>query len=294
MNDNTRGILFMVLAMAVLIGSDMVVKRLAEGMPLFEVICLRHIVMTLCLGAMAWRERGFARRLGGGARALVGVRTLGEVGIVMFYMLALTLMPMGTATALFQLQPLAVTLAAAVFLSQPIGPRRIAVIAVGFSGVLLIVPPGTGEAGQGAFGPGALFVLLAVVCVCLRDISTRALGPGVPAVVLAFLASAALLVVSFVAMQIRGGWVPVSPAQLGGIGLGAALLMAGYLAMVHAMRTGDIAVIAPFRYVSLVFGLLGGFVLFGEVPRPAMLLGGAIIVSSGIYTFLRERQLQRR
>jgi len=287
MNDNTRGILFMILAMATMLTSDTVVKSVAQDLPLFQIIFIRHIFMTIGLGVMALRDGGFQFRPTAGQARLISLRTVGEVGIVCFYMTALTMMPLGTGTALFQLQPLAVALAAAIFLAQPIGPRRLIAIIVGFGGVLLIVRPGTE-----AFSLGAVLTLLAVVCVCLRDISTRILGATVPASVLAVMGSTALLVLSFAIMMVQGNWAPMSLAQFGLIFAGALFLMVGYLAMVFAMRFGDIAAISPFRYVALVFGILYGFLFFGEVPQPIMLLGAFIIVASGLYSFLRERKVR--
>lgn len=289
MNDNTRGILYMVLAMATMLTSDVVVKAVAQQIPVFQVIFIRHIFMTIGLAVLVWRDGALGWRPEAGEAGLIGLRSLAECGVIGFYMIALTLMPMGMATAIFQLQPLAVTLAAAVFLAQPIGPRRMMAIVVGFGGVLLIARPGTD-----AFGPGAALVLLAVVSVCLRDISTRKLGANVPATVLAFVGSVALLVLSGAVMLFERNWVPVSAAQLGLIFTGAVFLLVGYLAMVFAMRFGDIAAISPFRYVSLVFGILYGFLFFGEVPQPLMLAGAAIIVASGVYTFMREQALRAR
>ncbi|WP_171060973.1 DMT family transporter [Poseidonocella sp. HB161398] len=285
MNENTRGIVFMVIAMATMLSSDTIVKAVAEDLPLFQVIFIRHVFMTAGLAVLALRDGAARMRPTPREGRLIGLRTLGECGVVCFYLVALTLMPMGTATAMFQLQPLAVTLAAAVFLSQPVGPRRILAIAIGFAGVLLIVRPGSD-----AFGPGAVFVFLAVAAVCLRDITTRLLGAAVPATALAALASAALLAISFAATLVRGEWVPVTAPQFGLILLGAGFLLAGYVAMVLAMRFGEIAAIAPFRYVSLVFGLGYGALFFGEVPQPAMLLGAAVIVASGVYAFMREQR----
>lgn len=279
----------MILAMATMLTSDTVVKNVAQDLPLFQIIFIRHIFMTVGLGVMAFRDGALRFRPTPRQTRLVTLRTIGECGIVCFYMTALTMIPLGTGTALFQLQPLAVTLAAALFLAQPIGPRRLLAIFVGFGGVLLIVRPGTE-----AFGLGAVFTLLAVVCVCLRDITTRILGASVPASLLAVMGSTALLLLSFALMMAEGNWMPVSLPQLGLIFSGAAFLLVGYLAMVFAMRFGDIAAISPFRYVALVFGVLYGFLFFGEIPEPIMLLGAVIIVASGLYTFLRERTLRAK
>ncbi len=289
MNDNTRGIIFMVLAMAMMLTSDTVVKALSDEMPLFQIIFIRHLLMTAGLAALAVRDGALQVRPTGREKRLLGLRTLGECGAICFYMFALSMMPIGTATAIFQLQPLGVTLAAAIFLAQPIGPRRLVAIAIGFSGVLLIARPGSD-----AFGPGATFVLAAVSSVCLRDICTRLLGASLPATLMAALGSAALLVLSFAVMLVRGDWVAVSLPQFGLILAGASFLLVGYTAIVLAMRFGDVAVISPFRYISLVFGILYGFLFFGEIPEPAMLAGALIIVSTGIYTFLRERMAHKR
>lgn len=275
----------MVIAMATMLSSDAVVKTVATELPLFQIIFIRHVLMTAGLAYLVYRDGAYRCRPNKRDARLIGQRCLGEVLIICFYATALTLMPLGEATAIVQLQPLAVTLAAVVFLGQPIGARRLLAIAVGFGGVLLIVRPGSE-----AFSPAALLVLAAVASVCLRDISTRLLGPTIPATLLAALGSAALLLVSLGLMLAQGGWQPVTLAQLGLISLGAAALLAGYLAMVHAMRLGEMAVISPFRYVSLVIGIVIGAVFFGESPEIWTLLGGAIIVASGIYTFLREAQ----
>ncbi|WP_424930840.1 DMT family transporter [Amaricoccus macauensis] len=285
MNDNTRGIMFMVLAVTMMLTSDTVLKFVAQDLPLFQIIFIRHLFMTAGLVALAMRDGAHKVRPSRRQTRLLTLRTLGECSVICFYMYALAMMPLGTATAIFQLQPLAVTLAAVVFLSQPIGPRRLIAIIIGFSGVLLIVRPGTE-----AFGPGAILVLLAVGGVCLRDISTRILGPSLPATMMAAIASAALLVLSLAVMLVRGGWAPVSASQLGLIFCGACFLLVGYTAIALAMRFGDIAAISPFRYVSLVVGLIYGFVIFGEVPDVLMLAGALIIVSTGIYTFVREHR----
>jgi len=285
MNENSRGMLFMIPAMSTMLTSDAVVKRVAQELPLFQIIFIHHIFMTNGLGVMAWRDGGFRFRPAGQQTRLIGLRTIGEIGIVCFYMTALTMIPLGTGTALFQLQPLAVALAATIFLAQPIEPRRLLAIIVGFGGVLLIVRPGTE-----AFSLGAVLTLLAVTCVCLRDITTRILGASVPASVLAVMGSTALLILSFGIMMVQGNWAAMTMAQFALIFAGALFLMVGYLAMVFAMGFGDIAAISPFRYVALVVGILYGFLFFGEVPKPIMLVGASVIVASDLYSFLRERK----
>jgi drug/metabolite transporter (DMT)-like permease len=82
-------------------------------------------------------------------------------------------------------------------------------------------------------------------------------------------------------------------AQLAQVGAAGAFLIVGYLCAVTAMRWGDIGVVAPFRYPSLLWAIVLGFAAFGELPDGWTLVGSAIVVASGIYTLLRERQKRR-
>jgi len=89
------------------------------------------------------------------------------------------------------------------------------------------------------------------------------------------------------------GWDPVSPAE-GAKVLGAGLfLIVGYLTSVSAMRHGDIGMVAPFRYTSLLWAIVLGLVVFGDLPDGWTFLGAAIVVGAGLFTLWRERRLRR-
>ena len=89
------------------------------------------------------------------------------------------------------------------------------------------------------------------------------------------------------------GWIAMDMAQLAQVGAAGAFLIVGYLCAVTAMRWGDIGVVAPFRYTSLLWAIVLGFAAFGELPDGWTMVGSAIVVASGIYTLLRERQKRR-
>ena len=90
-----------------------------------------------------------------------------------------------------------------------------------------------------------------------------------------------------------GGWAAVSPGQGLSI-LGAGLfLIAGYLSAVTAMRWGEIGLVAPFRYTSLLWAIVLGWVAFSDLPDFWTLIGSGIVVAAGIFTLLRERALNR-
>jgi len=89
-------------------------------------------------------------------------------------------------------------------------------------------------------------------------------------------------------IPVLGGWQPVSATSLGHLLLASVLVLVGYQSVILAMRTGEISFVAPFRYTSLIFSSLLGFFFFAEVPDSWMLVGAAIVIASGLYTFYRE------
>jgi len=180
-------------------------------------------------------------------------------------------------------QALAVTLAAAAFMGEPVGWRRYVAIGVGFAGVLVIARPGTD-----GFNVYALWALASVGCIVLRDLSTRRLSPDTSALGVSLVTSAALTLVAGLA-ALFGDWAPIAPAHFALLGIAAVGLLVGYVFSVHAMRRGDIGFVQPFRYSLLVFAIINGIVLFGEWPDVWTLVGAAMVAGTGLYTLHRER-----
>jgi S-adenosylmethionine uptake transporter len=288
LSDNTRGVLLMMASMACFTLNDACMKGVGEELPLFQAILIRGTLTTVLLVLLARAMGGLRFDLPRRDWGLVALRTVGEIGAAYFFITALFQMPLANVTAIIQTIPLAVTLAGALFLREPLGWRRLTAILVGFSGVLLIVRPGT----EG-FTVYSVYALISVVFVTIRDLATRRLSPGVPSFTVAI--SAAAGVALFGAAGTAGSdWVPVT-SRAGLLLAGASLcIVGGYTFSVMVMRVGDLATVAPFRYTSLLFALVLGLALFGEWPTMLTLLGAAIVAGTGIYTLLRERHLRRR
>jgi len=150
---------------------------------------------------------------------------------------------------------------------------------------VIILRPGTE-----AFAPEWLFAVAAAVALSVRDLSTRAVPRGVSTVQIAGWGACAVLATGLVLQLASGAGLPaVGAGDLGRFALASACLGAGIFAVSAAMRMGEVAVVAPFRYTRLPFGLLVGVAFFGEGLDAPMLFGAAIIVASGLYVFLRER-----
>ena len=134
----------------------------------------------------------------------ISLRSLFELGGALFFLSALFNMPIANVTAILQVLPLSVSLAAAVFLGASLGWRRLSAILVGFAGVLLIVKPG----GEG-FNIYAVSALLAVLCVTIRDILVRKISPEVPTMLVSWFTVLAVLAGSGLA-ALTEVWQPVS------------------------------------------------------------------------------------
>jgi drug/metabolite transporter (DMT)-like permease len=164
----------MTLAMAAGAVSDTVVKSIAAEMNMGQIMLLRGVVATVLIWLFA-RRRGALRPLRVAAHPMVVLRSLGEIGATVTFLIALARIPLANASALLQAIPLAVTMGAALFLREPVGWRRWTAIAVGFMGVLIVVRPG-----MEGFTADSLLVLATVAFAAVRDLATRRIPHGVP------------------------------------------------------------------------------------------------------------------
>jgi len=287
-SDNLTGALLMMGSMAAFTFNDAMIKSLSGTVPLFQVLFLRGTITTLLVALIAWRMGALGRRLPRDDRWPVLWRIVGEIGSAYFFLTALFNMPIANVSAIMQALPLAITLAAAVVFREPVGWRRMAAILAGFAGVMLIVRPGT----EG-FTVYSVYGLAAVAFVTLRDLATRRLSHEVPSMLVTLITSASLMVV-FGLASVPQGWAPVDGRAALLIGGAAVMLIGGYLFSIMVMRVGEIAVVAPFRYTSLLWALLLGWVVFGDWPEPVTLAGAALVVASGVFTLMREARISRR
>lgn len=287
LSDNARGALWMSASMAGFVLNDALMKSLSDEVPLFQAIFLRGIVATVLIGVLAWWQGVLLFLPTGRDRLLIAVRLLSEIAMVTLFLTALFNMKLANAIAILQATPLVVTLAASLFLRERVGWRRYAAIVIGFCGVLLIVRPGTD-----AFNIYALSAIAAVFCLVLRDLTTRQLSGEVPSLSVT-VATAAVITVFAGIMVPLTSWEPVGWLVIGKLACAAVFLLVGYYAGVHAMRIGEIGIVQPFRYTNLVWALLLGWVVFGNLPDVIALFGAGLVVATGIFAFYRERRLGR-
>jgi drug/metabolite transporter (DMT)-like permease len=265
LSPNIRGSLLMAVSMAVFTVVDTITKAVSSEMNIGQVMLVRGLFAVLLVAAFAYQQ-GALRPLHTLMLRPVALRVLGEIGGTISFM------------------PLAITLGAAVIFREPVGWRRWSAIAAGFIGVLIIVRPGLA-----GFSQYSLFALVSVAFCALRDLATRKIPAKIPSLFITLLTAVTVTTAGGVILVPLGGWTPPSTGALGLMALAAVLLLIGYQCIISALRTGDISAVAPFRYSALLWAMLLGYIVFGDVPDAMMVTGAAIIVASGLYAFYRER-----
>lgn len=298
-SDNLRGVGFMCLSMLAFTVNDTFMKAVTQDVPLFQVIFLRGLIAIAGLVVMGLVTGAFRQRLTGADWRLIAIRSVAEIFATVTFLTALLHMEIANLSAIMQALPLAVTLAAALVFGDRIGWRRLLAIMVGFIGVLIIIRPGTE-----AFDRWSLLGVASVLAVVVRDLAVRRMGAHVPSVVVA-LGAAVLVAVMGLGLSMQStegmgasfagltGWQPMAGTHILLVAGAGVFLIGGYLFAVSAMRWGDIGIVAPFRYTSLLWAVLLGFAVFGNLPDGWTLIGASIVVASGLYTLLRERRLRR-
>ena len=288
LTDNMKGALIMALSMAFFTLNDTFMKLMAGEVPLYQILTLRNGAVTIVYLIVAWKTGAFARGMDARDWKLSLLRGAAETAAAYFFLNALFNMPLANVTAVLQSAPLVVMVAAALVLKERIGWRRVSAALIGFLGVLLIVRPG-----PDGFNIFAGYTLVAVLCVTARDITTRKLSRAAPTVLVTLITSAMILVFYGI-LGLFEGWVPLDARTASLTGAATVMILGAYLASVQAMRIGEVSFVSPFRYMSLLWGLVLGYAVFGDWPTGLTLLGAAIVVGSGLYSFYRELQTRRR
>lgn len=285
-SDNTRGAIYMVISMAAFTLNDTAMKAVAETLPLFQSIALRGLFSVVALVIIGLYMRSLRFSLPREDRGPVLLRSVAEVSGTILFLLALVHMPIANLSAILQFLPLAVALAAALVFRERIGWRRLSAILIGFIGVLIIIRPGAD-----GFSVWSLMGLGSVLCVVVRDLSTRRLSKATPSVTVAVWAAGCVAATGAIVATWEG-WQPVSAHQALLITASASMLIVGYIFSIMVMRVGEIGFVAPYRYTGLIWAIVLGWIVFGDFPDGWTLLGSAIVVGTGVFTILREARLK--
>ena len=277
----------MILAMAGFAFEDLFIKMLSAYFPISEVIIILGFTGSVILLIIALLQRAPIIHKDLLNRHVIS-RTIFDLLGAVFFVTAIALTPLSSASAILQITPLLVTIGAAVFFRENIGWRRWSAVFVGFIGVLLILRPGFG-----GFMPASIFALLGAVFLAARDLATRAMKVKLPSVTIALYAFIAFGISGILIIPFNSAMIaPTSNQIMYFIGASTFGVIA-YYSLVISSRIGEMSVISPFRYSRIVFAMLLAIIILGERPDSFTLIGATIIVASGLYTFIRESVLNK-
>lgn len=272
----------MVASMAAFALEDALIKQAASGMAVGQIMLFIGLFGMAAFSLQSLRAGQSPLPPALITRVMV-LRSGFEIFGRVFYALAITLTPLTSASAILQATPLLVVGGAALIFGEKVGAKRWALIVLGLAGVMLIIRPAASD-----FTPLSLLAVAGMIGFAGRDLATRAARPN--------LSNAQLGSAGFLMLTLAG--LIVSAAQHSAMALpaahalpallGAAIFATlGYGALTNAMRSGDVAVVTPFRYSRLIFALILGTLFFAEMPDTLTLCGAGLIVGCGVLLMRR-------
>jgi drug/metabolite transporter (DMT)-like permease len=284
-NQIPLGIAYMVGSTVMFAGGNAVVKWQLQTYPLGEVAFGRTLfafltVATIVLPRSGWsafRTRRYREHL---------QRGLSQFGSMLCWFLAVSVLSLGSATAIGFAAPLFTTLLSIVILKEKVGVHRWSALVVGFVGVLIITHPGAGTLTYGALFALANAVLISTVAIAIRRMSMSESTETLTLYQMSImtLGTACLLTLGFSAPR----WSDVLMIALAGMGNGIAQFW-----WTRSLSVAPPSAVVPFNYLSLVWASLLGFAVWGDVPTADLLIGSAIVVASGLYILWRETVRRR-
>ena len=287
MSENFRGAVLMMICMAAFVLNDAFVRLAGDSLPLAQILFYRGLLTTITLVLVALYTGVFKLKVPRQDKWLIFFRSVTEALTAYFLLTAVMNMPFANVTAILQILPMTVTLAAAIFFKEKVGLFRILLIFLGFFGVILIINPA-----KDGFNMYAGYALISVFLITTRDLLSRKLSVDVSTLIPTVSASFGVLLFSII-LTINTAFQPLNLENSFFIGSAAFFIIFGYYTAVLVMRAGEISFISPFRYTAVLFALILGFIFFNERPDKTALLGMIIVMFSGIVLMIRNNSVNK-
>lgn len=283
---NLIGSAWMIASMAGFAIEDAVLKAAATTLPVGQVLILFGLGGALIFAGLA-RINGEPLYTRDVLSPPMRIRVVFEVMGRLFYVLALSLIPLSSATVILQATPLVVVAGAALVFGEQVGWRRWSAIAIGLLGVLIILQPGSED-----FSALSLLAVLGMIGFAGRDLASRAAPAALSTAILGIYGFLAIVLAGVVLSLAQG--LPFTMPDLTTAGFLTVSVFAGvvgYGCLMKAMRTGEVSAVTPFRYTRLLFGISIGVMFFGETLSTTMLTGSALVVCSGLFILWRAKRV---
>jgi drug/metabolite transporter (DMT)-like permease len=281
----SRGVALMILAILLFTAMDATAKGLIDRYPPMQVIWVRFA------GQLALVLLILNVRLGPVLRTRFPVlhlwRSMAQFGATAFFFLSLPHIGLAEATAIGDTNPVLITLGAALFLGEKLGPRRVAGVVVALIGALIVIRPGAG-----VFTWWAVLPMLCALSYATSALLTRKIGAQES--VWASMIYASLFGTIVAGAVLPFVWQPVAAADLWKFGLIACLGTGAQLCIIRSFSITEAGIVAPFAYLGIVFATVWGAVLYDQWPDRWTVIGALVIVGAGLYVWHRETRGQHR
>ncbi|MFK7882535.1 DMT family transporter [Roseobacter sp.] len=284
---NLVGSAWMVLAMAAFAVEDTFIKAAAQSLQVGQILVFFGLggSAVFMILSVVQRQRLFTADV---VSTPMRLRVVFEIIGRLFFVLAITLTPLSSATVILQATPLVVVAGAALFFGETVGPRRWLAIVTGLVGVLVIIQPGAD-----GFSLLSILAVIGMLGFAGRDLASRAAPGSLSASVLGFYGFLSIVA----AGDLFALWeqtVFIIPETMAAIALCGAILagVAAYTSLMKAMRTGEVSAVTSFRYTRLLFGIGFGVLLFDEQLDWPVFWGCGLIVVSGLFILWRGKHAE--
>ena len=279
-----RGITFTILGGALLTTNDAVLKWLTSDYPVGQLMFIRGLFVFLPVMLIVWRAGGFG---------LIRVNSLRDQSLRagfaftsgFCFITGISFLPLADALAITFAGPLFVTALAPPMLGETVGWRRWSAVLVGFAGVVVMLRPGA-EAVQWA----ALFPLGASLAGALRDLTTRQMAGRETSVSIMCFSTAVVVLAGLCTWPF--GWAPLVLEDLGLMALSGMLVGGAHFLLIERFQWAEAALLAPFKYTNMIWAILFGFVIWGDLPDAWTTTGATIVIVGGLYIIRRESRRQ--
>ncbi len=259
---------------------DVQAKFLTDTLHPFQIVWFRQLGLALGVVVLLVLRGGHILR--SHLPVIQIARGLMAVFSAVFFIIAVSYVPLADVVAVTFVAPFIVTVLGALFLGEAVGIRRWIAVSIGFVGMLVVIRPG-----MGVLHPAIGFAVAAATLFSLRQVLSRSLSGADPVITTVAYTSLTSIAVASVALPFVWSWPQDPSLWLVIIGLSVTAGL-GEILVIRALDIALAVVLAPIHYSMILWSTFYGYVVFSDLPDVWTLLGCAIIVASGLYTLHRE------
>lgn len=274
----------MVLSAGSFVLNDSLMKKVIAGMPPFEVLFIRSIFASLWLIGLL-TIMGNLRDLPKAFNRFVVSRGVMEIGSVLTFVLALAHAAQADIMAIYQTTPLLIIIGMSVLYGQAIGRVRLALVLLGFAGAIAVAQPGGSQT-----SPFVLLAFLTALFSALRDLFGRRIPDSTPVLVSTFVTTILVMCGALISNRLFESWVSPTSTQLMMLVAAGFLVNLGHVFTFQAFKKADAQAVAPFYYAFMVWGIIMGYLFFGDIPNALAMAGMALILVSGLAIVFMEQR----